>query len=150
MSVIIEARDDLVKKLKTLQPGSAEILRQANAIQVLSDIDREEKKLELDIAKEENRKMERSSELEFEREKEETRKLEKSNEYVCSKADAELRKIDLAIHAIDVFLNPGSRLLGIFLNNRIRIKRDLMGYEFEETGVIGSHTFNNAQKDKYD
>ena len=132
MSVIIEARDDMVSKLKKLEAGSDELLRQTKAIQIMSDINREDQKLE------------------FDREKEETRKLEKSNEFEYSQVTTDLKKIDLAIQAIETLLNPGSRLLGIILNNRTRLKRDKMGYEFEETGVIGSHTFVNSQKDKYD
>ena len=132
MSVVIDARDKLVENLTKLQDGSDEMLKQTQAIKMLSEIDRDDRKLEFEISKEE------------------TRKLEKSNELVYSEADAQLRKIDLAIRAIDVILNPGSRLIGIFMNNRIRVKRDVMGYQFEETGVIGSHTFNNAQKDKCD
>lgn len=132
MSVIHETRDSMLVELKALDPGSDEVLRQAQAIKILSDIDRDDRKLEFDI------------------EKEETRKLERSNDLVYSQNEMELRKIDLAIKALDVIINPGGRLLGIFMNNRVRMKRDVMGYQFEETGVIGSHTFNNAQKDKYD
>ena len=132
MSVVIDARDEMVEDLAKLAPGSDELLRQAQAIKIMSEIDREDRKLE------------------FEVNKEETRKLEKSNERIYSEGDAQLRKIELAIRAIDAILNPGSRLIGIFMNNRIRVKRDIMGYTFEETGVIGSHTLNNAQKDKYD
>lgn len=130
--IVLTARDQMVDKLLTLEPGTDEILKQAQVIKILSEAGVNDRKLE------------------FEVEKEETRKLEKSNEYIAARADSELRKIDLAIRALDVILNPGARLFGIFMNNRIRLKRDVMGYTFEETGVIGSHTFNNAQKDKYD
>lgn len=129
---IVEVRDQMIEDLLKLTPGSDEVLKQAQAIKVISDINRDDRKFE------------------FEVDKEETRKLEKSNELEYSVIDAELKKIDLAIRFIDVVLNPGSRLLGIFMNNRVRVKRDVMGYQFEESGVIGSHTFNNAQKDKYD
>lgn len=133
MSVVIEARDEMIEQLLNLKAGSEEILRQAQAIKIMSEINRDDEKLE------------------FEREKEDTRKMEKSNEFVYySETESQLKKIDLAIKAIDVILNPGSRLFGIFMNNRTRVKRDIMGYNFEETGVIGSHTLNNAQKDKYD
>ena len=132
MSVLSDARNEMADELLTLTPGSDELLKQAQAIKIISEADNIDQRLE------------------FEREKEETRKLEKSNEYVSAQYDAELRKIDLAIKALDVILNPGSRLFGIFMNNRVRVKRDLMGYDFETTGVVGSHTFNNAQKDKYD
>lgn len=133
MSVVIEARDEMVEQLSTLKAGSEEMLRQAQAIKIMSEINRDDEKLE------------------FEREKEDTRKMEKSNEFVYySETEMQLKKIDLAIKAIDVLLNPGSRLFGIFMNNRTRVKRDVMGYNFETTGVIGSHTLNNAQKDKYD
>ena len=132
MGVVIDARDDMIAELKNLKDGSEEILRQAQAIEILSNIDRADRALE------------------FDKEKEETRKLEKSNELSYASVESDLRKIDLGIKLLDVILNPGGRLLGIFMNNRIRMKRDIMGYQFEETGVIGSHTFNNAQKDKYD
>ena len=150
MSVVLEARDEMLAKLKKLEPGSDEILRQTKVVQILSDIEKEDRKLIFEETKEETRKLEKASELEFDREKEETRKLEKSNEFVYSQVNTELRKIDLAIHALDVLLNPGARLLGLILNNKTRVKRDKMGYEFEENGVIGSHTFVNSQKDKYD
>lgn len=133
MSVVIEARDEMIEQLSTLKAGSEEMLRQAQAIKIMSEINRDDEKLE------------------FEREKEDTRKMEKSNEFVYySETEMQLKKIDLAIKAIDVILNPGSRLFGIFMNNRTRVRRDVMGYNFETTGVIGSHTLNNAQKDKYD
>lgn len=133
MSVVIEARDEMVEQLSTLKAGSEELLRQTQAIKIMSEINRDDEKLE------------------FERGKEDTRKMEKSNEFVYySETESQLKKIDLAIKAIDVILNPGSRLFGIFMNNRTRVRRDIMGYNFEETGVIGSHTLNNAQKDKYD
>ncbi len=131
-NIIIDARDELITQLYSLTPGSDELLRQVQAIKIMSDIDRDDCKFE------------------FEVDKEETRKLERSNELVNYEFDAQLKKIDIAIRAIDAILNPGSRLVGIFMNNRVRVKRDIMGYQFEETGVIGSHTLNNAQKDKYD
>ena len=149
MSVIKETRDDLVVKLKTLESGSDKQLQLAKTIQILSEADLADNRLEFDKVKEENRKLEKSSDLEFEKEKEETRKLEKSNDLAYSRADAELRKIDLAINAINLILNP-PKLITTVLNNKCRVNRDIMGYEFETTGVVGSHTFNNAQKDKYD
>lgn len=132
MGNVIDARDEMVEQLCSLTPGSDEMLRHVQAIKIMSDIDREDRKFEFDV------------------EKEETRKLEKSNEYEYSEYDRQLKWIDLGIKLLDVVLNPGERLLGRFMNNRVRMKRDIMGYQFEETGVIGSHTFNNAQKDKYD
>lgn len=133
MSVVIEARDEMIEQLKRLAPGSKELLQQTQAIKIMSEIDRDDQRLE------------------FEREKEDTRKMEKSNEFVYySETEMQLKKIDRAIQVIDMILNPGSRLLGIFMNNRTRVRRDVMGYNFETTGVIGSHTLNNAQKDKYD
>ena len=131
MNVVIDARDEMIEELKDLKPGSDEKLRQVQMIKIMSDIDRDDQKLE------------------FERDKEETRKMEKSNEYVYSESDAQLKKIDLAIRAIDAILNPGS-LVRTILNNRTKVKRDIMGYNFETTGVIGSNTLNNALKDKYD
>lgn len=131
MSVIIEARDEMIERLRNIKEGD-ELLKYAQAIKIMSEIDINDRKLD------------------FDKEKEETRKLEKSNDRIYSGTELELRKIDLAIKAIDIILNPGARLLGIFMNNRVRVKRDVMGYQFEETGVVGSHTFNNAQKDKYD
>ena len=133
MSVVIEARDEMIEQLSTLKAGSEEMLRQTQAIKIMSEINRDDERLE------------------FEREKEDTRKMEKSNEFVYySETELQLKKIDRAIQVIDMILNPGSRLLGIFMNNRTRVRRDVMGYNFETTGVIGSHTLNNAQKDKYD
>ena len=131
MSVVIEARDEMIERLRNIKEGD-ELLKYAQAIKIMSEIDINDRKLD------------------FDKEKEETRKLEKSNDRIYSGTELELRKIDLAIKAIDIILNPGARLLGIFMNNRVRVKRDVMGYQFEETGVVGSHTFNNAQKDKYD
>lgn len=132
MSVVIEARDEMIADLKDLAPGSEEKLRQVQAIKIMSEIDRDDQKLE------------------FDREKEETRKLEKSNEARYSEVDMELRKIDRALNLIEIILNPGATLTRTILNNKVKIRRDLMGYDFETTGVVGSHTFNNAQKDKYD
>lgn len=131
MGVIIDARDNLVTQLYSLEPGSDEMLRQAQAIKIMSEIDINDRKLE------------------FELDKEETRKLEKSNEYEYSDYDRQLRWVELGIRFIDVVFNPG-RNIKAFMDNRVRMRRDIMGYQFEETGVIGSHTFNNAQKDKYD
>ena len=131
MSAVIDARDVLIDELYSLSPGD-EKLKQVEAIKILSDIDREDRKLEFEI------------------EKEETRKVEKSNEYVYSEYDRKLRKIDLGIRLLDVILNPGASLVRTFANNRVRIRRDVMGYQFEENGVIGSTTYKNAQKDKYD
>lgn len=130
--LVLDTRDGMLRDMANLTSGSDELLKQAQAIKIISEINNNDRKLEFEI------------------EKEETRKLEKSNEYIMAQIDSELRKIDLAIKALDVILNPGARLFGIFMNNRVRVKRDVMGYTFEETGVIGSHTFNNAQKDKYD
>lgn len=130
--LVLDTREGMLRDMASLTPGSDELLKQAQAVKIISEISNNDRKLEFEI------------------EKEETRKLEKSNEYIVAQIDSELRKIDLAIKALDVILNPGARLFGIFMNNRVRVKRDVMGYTFEETGVIGSHTFNNAQKDKYD
>ena len=132
MSVISDARDAMVTELYSLEPGSTEKLNQAQVIKILSYIELSDRKHE------------------FEVEKEETRKVEKSNEYVYSEYDRQLRKIDLGIRLLDVILNPGASLLRTFANNRVRIQRDEMGYHFEEHGVVGSHTFNNSQRDKYD
>ena len=131
MSVVIEARDEMIEQLRYLTPGSDEVLKQAQAIKILSEIDINDRKLEFDI------------------EKEDTRKLEKNNEYSYADYDRQLRWVELGIRAIDVIFNPG-RNIKAFMDNRVRMRRDVMGYQFEETGVIGSHTFNNAQKDKYD
>lgn len=132
MGVVIETRDKMISDITKLEPGSEAELRHAQAIEILSNIDREDRKLE------------------FDKEKEDTRKLEKSNELQYSSIESDLRKIDLGIKLLDVILNPSLRLTGLILNNRVRKQRDIMGYQFETTGVIGSHTFNNAQKDKYD
>ncbi len=108
------------------------MLRQVQSIKVLSDINNEDRRIEFEI------------------DKEERRALEKANEYANAQIDEEIRKIETIIRILDTIINPGTRLLGIFMNNRVRIKRDIMGYTFEETGVVGSHTLNNAQRDKYD
>ena len=132
MSNVIEARDEMIEQLRYLEPGSDNLVKQVQAIKTMSDIDRDDRRLE------------------FERDKEETRKLEKSNEYQLSEYDRQLRWIDLGIKLIDVILNPGERLLGRVMNNKVKIKRDIMGYQFEENGVIGSTTYKNSQRDKYD
>ena len=132
MSVVSDARDEAVADLKKLEPGSDAKLKQAQVIKILSEADNLDRRLDFEI------------------DKEETRKLEKSNELVYSEIETQLRKIDLGIKLLDVILNPGASLIRTFANNKVRIKRDVMGYQYEETGVIGSHTFNNAQKDKYD
>jgi hypothetical protein len=132
MNVVMEARDTLVTQLYSLDPGSEEMLRHVQAIKIMSDIDRDDRKLDFDV------------------EKEETRKLERSNDLVYSDLDRQIKWFEVGIKLMDVIFNPGERLIGRILNNKVRIKRDIMGYQFEETGVIGSHTFNNAQKDKYD
>ena len=132
MSNVIEARDEMIEQLRYLEPGSDNLVKQVQAIKTMSDIDRDDRRLE------------------FERDKEETRKLEKSNEYQLSEYDRQLRWIDLGIKLIDVILNPGERLLGRVMNNKVKIKRDIMGYQFEENNVIGSTTYKNSQRDKYD
>lgn len=132
MSVVSDARDEAVADLRKLEPGSDEKLRQAQVVKTLTEADNLDRRLDFEI------------------DKEETRKLEKSNELVYSEIETQLRKIDLGIKLLDVILNPGASLVRTFANNKVRIKRDVMGYKYEETGVIGSHTFNNAQKDKYD
>lgn len=132
MSVVSEARDEAVADLRKLEPGSDAMLKHAQTIKILTEADNLDRRLE------------------FEVEKEETRKVEKSNEYISNEYDRQLRWVELGIRALDVILNPSASLIRTFANNKVRIKRDVMGYQYEETGVIGSHTFNNAQKDKYD
>ncbi len=132
MSVIIDARDKLISDVYKLEPGSAELLRQVEAAETLNNMDLNNRKHEFEI------------------EKEETRKFEKSNEYMAAQYDTELRKIELAIRAIDTILNPGSRIATTVMNNYVRMKRDRWGYEFETEGVIGSKTFSDAKRDKYD
>lgn len=130
--LIRDTRDGMVKDLAHLPAGSDEILKQAQAIKIISEIDLNDRKLEFDI------------------EKEETRKVEKSNEYINAEYDRQLTWIDRGIKILEAISNPGASLIRTFANNRVKIKRDIMGYTYEETGVIGSHTFNNALKDKYD
>ena len=132
MSVVSEARDEAVADLRKLEPGSDAMLKHAQVVKILTEADNLDRRLE------------------FEVEKEETRKMEKSNEYISNEYDRQLRWVELGIRALDVILNPSASLIRTFANNKVRIKRDVMGYQYEETGVIGSHTFNNAQKDKYD
>ena len=132
MSVVIDARDDLVKELKNLAPGSDELLKQAQAIKILSEADINDRRLEFDV------------------DKEETRKLERSNDLAMAEIDRKLSWIEAGIRLIDIIFGNVTSFGKTAMNNKVRIKRDLMGYQFEETGVVGSHTFNNAQKDKYD
>lgn len=47
MSVVIEARDEMVEQLSTLKAGSEELLRQTQAIKIMSEINRDDEKLEL-------------------------------------------------------------------------------------------------------
>lgn len=129
---VIAVRNKMLDDLLNLEAGTDPVVKQAQAIKILSDIDYNDRRLEFDI------------------EKEETRKLEKSNEYVYSQIDMELKKIDRCIDFMNAIFTPGQNVLRTILNNVTRVRRDVMGYQFEETGVIGSHTFNNAQKDKYD
>lgn len=130
--VIMDAANKLIAQLDYLEPGSQEMLRQVQSVKILLDANNEERRIDFEI------------------EKEERRALEKANEYANAQIDEEIRKIEVVIRVLDMIINPGTRLLGIFMNNRVRIKRDIMGYTFEETGVVGSHTLNNAQKDRYD
>lgn len=132
MSVVIEARDHLVEKLYSLEPGSTEMLQLTQVIRTLSDIDLDDRRFEFDVNKEE------------------TRKLERSNDIAYSELDTQLKKIDIGIRLLNVLLEPGANIFRTLANNKVRIRRDIMGYQYEETGVIGSHTFTNAQKDRYD
>ena len=132
MSVLTDVRNDLIEGLSDLADGSEEKKRQIEMIQILTKEDREDRRLE------------------FEVEKEETRKMEKSNEYIIAQYDNKLKQIETGIKIVETILNPGSRLTAVLLNNRTKVKRDIMGYNFETTGVIGSTTLNNAQKDRYD
>ncbi len=132
MGVVIEARDEMIEKLLNLAPGSDEQLKQAQAIKILSEVDLNDRKLEFEI------------------DKEETRKLERSYEYQHSELDRQLMWIDRGLRLLEIWANPLASLRKTAMNNKVRIQRDVMGYQYEETGVIGSHTFNNAQKDKYD
>ena len=132
MGVLTDARDDLVYDLKKLEPGSDAVLKQAQAIKLIFEADLNERKHEFEI------------------DKEETRKLERATDLAVAEIDRKLSWIEVGIKAVDVIFNPMANLKKAAMNNKVRIKRDIMGYEFETTGVIGSHTFNNAQKDKYD
>ncbi len=132
MSVVIDARDKEIECLSNLEPGSDEKLRQAKVIEILSNIELDDRKHEFDI------------------EKEETRKVEKSNESIYLEFDRKLIWIDRGIRVLEILANPLASLGKTVLNNRTRYRRDEMGYTFETTGVIGSNTFNNALKDKYD
>ena len=132
MSVLTDARDDLVYDLKNLQPGSDSLLKQAQAIKMISEADINERKHEFDM------------------EKEETRRTERSEDRATAELDRQLRWIEFGIRVMDIIVPNATSLSKTIINNRVKIKRDIMGYTFEETGVIGSHTLNNAQKDKYD
>ena len=132
MSVLTDARDYLIDDLKTLTPGSDELLKQAQAIKMISEADINERKHEFDMDKEETRKVERAADL------------------AAAELDKQLNWIEIGIKFLDIFVPTAATLGKTAMNNRVRIRRDIMGYEFETTGVVGSHTFNNAQKDKYD
>ena len=132
MSVLTDARDYLIDDLKTLTPGSDALLKQAQAIKMISEADINEKKHEFDMDKEETRKVERAADL------------------AAAELDKQLNWIEIGIKFLDIFVPTAATLGKTAMNNRVRIRRDIMGYEFETTGVVGSHTFNNAQKDKYD
>ena len=132
MSELSTARDDMIIKMKNLEPGSDEILKQAKVVEIMSREDREDRRLE------------------FEKDKEETRRMEKSNESSISWLDVKLKGVEIGVKLIDSILNNGTTLKKTSMNNKVRILRDNMGYGFEENGVVGSHTLNNAQKDHYD
>ena len=132
MGVLEDARDDLVYDLKKLEPGSDALLKQAQAIKLISEADINERKHEFDMDKEETRKVERAADL------------------AAAELDKQLNWIEIGIKFLDIFVPTAATLSKTAMNNRVRIRRDIMGYEFETTGVVGSHTFNNAQKDKYD
>ena len=132
MSVLTDARDDLVYDLKNLQPGSDSLLKQAQAIKMISEADINERKHEFDM------------------EKEETRRTERSEDRATAELDRQLRWIEFGIRVMDIIVPNATSLSKTIINNRVKIKRDIMGYNYEETGVIGSKTFNNALKDKYD
>lgn len=132
MGVLEDARDDLVYDLKKLEPGSDALLKQAQAIKLISEADINERKHEFDVDKEETRKVERAADL------------------AKAEIDRQLSWIDFGIRVMDILVPAAATLGKTAMNNSVRIKRDVMGYHFEETGVIGSHTLNNAQKDKYD
>lgn len=132
MGVLEDARDYLIDDLKNLTPGSDELLKQAQAIKMISEADINERKHEFDMDKEETRKVERAADL------------------AAAELDKQLNWIEIGIKFLDIFVPTAATLGKTAMNNRVRIRRDIMGYEFETTGVVGSHTFNNAQKDKYD
>jgi len=129
MSVVIEARDQMIVDLKSLTPGSDELLNQTQAIKIMSEIDLNDRKHEFDV------------------EREETRKLEKSNEYQYSELERQLMWIDRVLRGIEIISNPLAAIKRTAMINRTKIVRDEMGYHYEDTGVIGSHTLSNALKD---
>lgn len=129
MSVVIEARDEMIKDLKKLAPGSVELLNQTQAIRTMSEIDLNDRKHE------------------FEVEKEETRKMEKSNERIYAEYDRQLMWIDRGLRLLEIISNPLAAIKRTSMINKVKILRDEMGYHYEDTGVIGSHTLNNALKD---
>lgn len=132
MSVLTDARDEMVYDLKRLEPGSVALLNHAQAIKTMTEADVAERKFE------------------FEVEKEETRKVERATDLAAAEIDRKLRWIEVGIKALDVIANPLASLRKTAMINKVKIERDIMGYHFEETGVVGSNTFNNALKDKYD
>ena len=132
MSVLTDARDDMIHDLKTLPPGSDELLKHAQAIKIVTEADINERRLE------------------FEHDKEETRRTERAEDRATAELDRQLRWIEFGIQVMNIIVPNATSLSKTVMNNSVKIKRDIMGYTFEETGVIGSHTLNNAQKDKYD
>jgi hypothetical protein len=123
--------DKMLDDMMVLDPGSDAVLKQAQAIKTIKDADINDRRLA------------------FEQDKEDTRKMEKSNEYVYSGLNFKLAVIDIAIKALDTILSPGAKIATTKMNNKTRVKRDLMGYDFETDNVYGSHTFSNAQRDNY-
>lgn len=132
MSVLSDARDDMIHDLKNLPPGSDELLKHAQAIKIVTEADINERKHE------------------FEVEKEETRRTERAEDRATAELDRQLRWIEFGIQVMNIIVPNATSVSKTIMNNKVKIKRDIMGYTFEETGVIGSHTLNNAQKDKYD
>ena len=130
--LIRDTRDGMIKDLARISPGSDELLKQAQAIKIISEININDRKLDFEI------------------EKEETRRTERAEDRATADLDRQLKWIDFGIRVMDIVFPNVTSLSKTIMNNAVRIKRDIMGYEFETTGVVGSHTFNNAQKDKYD
>ena len=135
MSVLSVAKEDMIDKLYGLEPGTTELLNQTKVVEILSREDREDRRLE------------------FEMNKEEARRMEQSNAFSTLVFESRLKGLDIGVKLIDSILSNGTTLKKTKMNNDTKKYRDNVGYTFEKDGyIIGSTTMNNVQKEnsKYD